>query len=90
MHGETPISILRRLIDVGQGDLSPTVAEAVLLIHFPPSDQQRLHELAEKSSSGTLSSEDAAEYDAYLAAADLLSLWQSKARSSLKRKPSAA
>lgn len=90
MPRETPISILRRLIDAGGGDLSPAVAEAVLLIRFTDADQQRLSELGARSSDGTLSPEEADEYDAYLAAADLLSLWQSKARLSLKHHSSAA
>ena len=90
MSGETPLSILRRLIDPGQGDLSPAAAEAVLQFNFTDADQARLAELAAKSNGGTLSDPDAAEYDAYIAAADLLSLWKSKARLSLKHHNSAA
>jgi hypothetical protein len=90
MHGETPLSILRRLIDPGQGDLSPAAAAAVLQFSFTEADQTRLGELAALSSAGRLSAEDAAEYDAYIAADDFLSLWKSKARLSLKRHNSAA
>lgn len=90
MPGETPISILRRLIDPGQGDLSPAAAEAVLQIRFTDADQARVRELSDKCNQGTLTPQEAEEYDAYLAAADFLSLWKSKARLSLTRHPSAA
>lgn len=90
MHGETPVSILRRLIEVEQGKLSIGAAEAILQIRFADADQARMSELADKSNEGSLSAQDADEYDAYLAAADLLSLWKSKARLSLKQHPSAA
>jgi hypothetical protein len=50
----------------------------------------RMGELASKCSDGTLTPEEASEYDGFIAAADLLSLWKSKARLSLKRHTSAA
>jgi hypothetical protein len=90
MSGDTLISILRRLIDAGQGTLSPAAAEAVLQMRFTDTDQARVSELAAKSNMGTLNPEEAAEYDGYIGAADLLSLWKSKARYALKQHPSAA
>ena len=54
------------------------------------SDQQRMQELGRKSNDGTLSEQEAAEYDSYIAAADFLSLMKSKARRSLKLRPSTA
>jgi hypothetical protein len=90
MSGDTAISILRRLIDSESGELPAAAAEAVLHIRFTDADQARLQELASKSNDGTLSQQDAEEYDGYIAAADLLSLWKSKARLSLKQHPSAA
>ena len=42
--------------------------------------QARLGELADKSNRGVLTPAEAEEYDGYIAAADLLSLWHSKAR----------
>ena len=89
-HGETTIAILRRVIDFNHGDLSPALAEAVLRIKFAESDQSRLGELAVKCNQGNLTSDEADEYDCYIAAADLLSLWKSKARSALKPHSSAA
>jgi hypothetical protein len=90
MVGETAISILRRLIDSDQGELPPAAAEAVLRFRLAGADQIRMAELASKSSQGTLTPEEGSEYDGFIAAADLLSLWKSKARLSLKRHTSAA
>lgn len=90
MVGETVISILRRLIDTDQGDLSPEAAQAVLNFHFTEPDQLRMTELASLSNKGMLSPSESEEYDGYIAAADLLSLWKSKARLSLKHHTSAA
>lgn len=90
MPGDSTISILQRMIDPDQGFFSPAAAEAVLQMRLADTDQRRMQELAEKSSEGTLSGQEAAEYDSYIAAADFLSLWKSKARRSLKAHPSAA
>ena len=90
MVGDTIVSILQRLIEVGQGALSPEAARSILQIQFSAADQARVQELASRSNGGVLTPEEAAEYDSFLAADDVLSLWQSKARRSLKNHPSAA
>ena len=90
MSGEMAFSILRRLVESQQGDLSSAAAEAVLHLQFAESDQTRMSELASKSNGGTLSTSEADEYDAYIVAADWLSLWKSKARLALKHHSSAA
>jgi hypothetical protein len=90
MAGETIVSILRRLIDIGQDNLPPAAAEAVLRFRFADSDQARMSELASKCGQNVLSPAEAEEYDNYIAAADLLSLWKSKARLSLKKHTTAA
>jgi hypothetical protein len=84
------MSILERLLDPTSGTLSAKTAHEVLDLTFPESDQQRLEELAEKSTAGTLTPEECKEYDGYIEAADFLSLLQSKARLSLKQHTSAA
>jgi hypothetical protein len=56
------------------------MAEAILQIGLTDADRARMDELASKSSLGTLVPDETKEYDAYIAAADLLSLWKSKAR----------
>lgn len=90
MVGDTIVSILRRLIDAGQGSLSPEAARSILQIQFSEADQARVRDLASRSNDGKLTPEEAAEYDSFLAADDVLSQWQSKARLSLKSHPSAA
>ena len=90
MSGDTAITILRRLVNACGGELNPAAAEAVLQLHLADADQSRIGELAKRSNDGTLTPEEAAEYDGYIAAADLLSHWKSTARLSLKKKPSAA
>lgn len=90
MRGETALSILQRLIDPGRGNLSSAAAEAILQMCFADADQARMAALAAKSTQGTLTQAEADEYDGYIAAADLLSLWKSKARLSLQQHPSAA
>jgi hypothetical protein len=90
MTSETALAILRRLIDSRSGGLSAPQAEAVLEMRFAETDQARMGELAIKSNQGTLSPGEAEEYDGYIAAADLLSLWHSKARLALKPHSTAA
>jgi hypothetical protein len=90
MVGDTIVSILQRLIDVGHGALSPAAAQSILDIHFSEADQTRVQELALLSNRGALTPEQAAEYDSYLAADDVLSLWQSRAKVFLKDHQSAA
>jgi hypothetical protein len=62
----------------------------VLQLQFPESDQARMSELAAKSNEGVLTPAEAGEYDGYIAAADVLSIWKSKARLSMRQHPSAA
>ena len=90
MSGEMAFSILRRLIESQRGELSPAAAEAVLQLQLADPDQARMSELASKSNDGVLTSAEADEYDAYIAAADWLSLWKAKARVALKHHSSAA
>lgn len=84
MTGETALSIFRRLIESDPGHLSRGAAEAILGLHFPQADQARVEQLAVKNNQGILTAAEAEEYDGYIAAADVLSLWKSKGRLSLK------
>ena len=90
MLGETMLAILRRVIELRSGTLSAAQAEAVLQMEFAEADHARIGELADKSNRGTLTPQEAEEYDGYIAAADLLSLWHSKARLALNSISSAA
>jgi hypothetical protein len=90
MLAETALAILRRLIDTRCAGLPAPLAEAVLEIRFTDADQVRMGELAVKSNQGSLTPQEAEEYDGYIAAADLLSLWHSKARLALNPHSTAA
>jgi len=90
MLDSTALVILRRLIDSRSAGISAPLAEAVLDIRFAEADQVRMGELAVKSNQGTLTPQEAEEYDGYIAAADLLSLWHSKARLALNSHSTAA
>jgi len=90
MVGDDMFSILQRLIDPEQGNLSAAAAEAVLQLQFSESDQARMTELAAKSNEGILTPAEGGEYDGYIVAADVLSIWKSKARLSMRQHPSAA
>jgi hypothetical protein len=89
MQGDTLIAILSRLVASSADSLSPAAAQAVLQLRFSASDQQRVSELAAKSNEGELTPEEATEYDEYINAGDLLTLWKANARLALKQNPSA-
>ena len=88
MSGDTVITILQRLLDATESKLPVGAAQAVLQIRFSDEDQARIAALAANSNEGALTPDEAKEYESYIAA-DLLSLWKSKARLSLKQQPSA-
>lgn len=81
----TGVAILERLLKPENGDLSPEAARSVLQLDFARQDHERMAELQSKASAGTLSIDERAELDEYLLVANLLALWQSKARISLQR-----
>lgn len=82
--------ILERVIDPERGTLPPEFARYVLTLDFPPADQARYAELAERAQDGNLSTQEQAELDDYLHVNDFLMIVQSKARSSLNNHNSAA
>lgn len=77
--------ILERLIDPHTPSLSVDAARAILEMTFPPSDVQRMNELAEKARQGDLSETEQIEIEGYERVGHLLGILQSKARLSLAR-----
>jgi hypothetical protein len=76
----TLVSVLDKLLKpVGQS-LTPDVARALIGIRADEDTQARIDELADKSTEGTLSSAERSEYEAYVAAIELVSILQAKAR----------
>ena len=82
--------VLQRLIDGRNGDLPAEVARTVLSWKFADTDQTRLTELSAKARSGTLSPDESRQLDWYLLLGDFLTILQSKARTSLRKNPTAA
>lgn len=82
--GATLSDLLVRVIEPDRQELSHELAEYLSRLHFPPQDQQRLKELAEKQRQGTLSEAEEMEMDSYIQVADLVEVLKAKALTSLK------
>jgi hypothetical protein len=68
--------------------LSADLAKFLLSIDFAGEDEGRMQELADRSSAGTLTSQERAELDGYLHIANFLAVLQSNARVALKSRNS--
>jgi hypothetical protein len=75
---------LDRLLEPLAGCLTPEVAAKVAALRADEAMQQRIDNLAERSSEGTLSEEERDEYSGYLNAIDVIAILQAKARAMLK------
>ncbi len=64
--------------------MAPALAERILEMNFPESDAARAEELSDKANEGSLSTDEEAELETYVHVGDLLAVWQSKARQSLR------
>jgi phage tail sheath gpL-like len=81
-------AVLDRLLDPLTRRLTPAAARALVGFRADSATRARISELAEKCNEGELTSNERAEYEAYVCAADLITVLQSKARQLLKsRKP---
>jgi hypothetical protein len=76
-------AIWARLIESQPEELTPETARYLLGLGFGESDRARMQELADRSQAGTLTEEEAAEFDHYLYIGNLLAVMQSKARLAL-------
>ena len=87
LHVVTPnreADIWARLVRAQDAALSADVAKFLLSIDFTEEDEDRMQELADRSSAGMLTSQERAELDSYLHIANFLAVLQSKARVALK------
>lgn len=73
-------AIFSRLIEAEQEDFSPELARHILSLRLSPKDERRIDALLPKSSAGSLTSDEHDELENLNHIADLISLWQSKAR----------
>lgn len=73
-------TIWARLIESQPDGLTAEAAHYLIGFRFGENDQNRLQELAESSQAGTLTEDEAREFDSYLHIGNLLAVIQSKAR----------
>jgi uncharacterized protein YnzC (UPF0291/DUF896 family) len=83
-HQTTPLAKL--LAPLGRS-LTPEVARALIHLRADSAVQERLDELADKSTEGTLTNDERAEYEIYIHAIDFISVLQTQARRLLKNIP---
>ena len=76
----TEASILARIIQSEERELTPEVARYLLSMKLPSSDEARVEELSAKARSGSLTDSETQELDSYLHVGFLLGVMQSRAR----------
>lgn len=72
--------VIDELFDPVSRCLTPDVARSIAGLKATPNVQQKLDDLAEKSTEGTLTAEERSEYEACVRAINFISLLQLKAR----------
>jgi hypothetical protein len=82
-HG-SDVVIFGRLLDSGDGALSPAAARYLLALEFGQEDREQMHALSLKAQEGPLTPEEKVEIDSYERVGHLLSILKSKARRALK------
>jgi len=75
------------LLDPVSKCLTPEVARSIAGLRAAPDVQQKLDGFADKSTEGTLTTEERAEYEACVRAINFISLLQMKARAALNGTP---
>lgn len=75
--------VLDQLLDPVTRCLTPDAAKSLLQLRAPVQAQARIEALADKCTAGTLTSDEEAEYDSYVWAANLIAVLQAKARALL-------
>jgi hypothetical protein len=68
------------------GELTPSVARAILQLEFSQEDQERMHELSKKAQNGALSPEEQFEIDNFERVGNMLAILKSQSRKLLKRR----
>ena len=83
----TEATILARIIQAEDEELTPEAARYWLSRKLPSADEERVEELSAKASAGSLTESEEQELDSYLRIGILISIIQSKARQLLKISP---
>ncbi len=83
MDNPTSTGVLDDLLEPLSRCLDAESARRVAEFHIDPATQARIDSLAEGANEGVLSDEEQAEYEAFVNAADLISILKFKARRQL-------
>jgi len=75
--------VLDRILDTLSRALSPEVAREILALRADDATLMYVDELADRANEGTLSPDDLADYESFVAAANLVAILQAKARTVL-------
>ena len=88
--GLTEAEIWNRTIRPEVGDLSAEAARELLRLRLADDDVERVRQLSDKASAGTLGAEEAEELDHFLNVGRALEFLKAKARLSLRESTAAA
>lgn len=80
MSSTPPTAVLDQVFEPVSQCLTPEVARRIAALRAPAVVQQRLDELADKSSEGTLTAAERSEYETWVRAINFLGVLQAKAR----------
>jgi hypothetical protein len=83
MPADDVAQLLDRLMDPVLRSLTPESARRLLEMRADASDQIRMEELADRCNEGLLTPEERNEYEAYVAAANVIAVFQARARAML-------
>ena len=83
---DNEVTILARVFDDNRGLLPLALARSVVDVDFSERDKARMHDLAVRNQNDALSPREKEELIGFAKAGTLLSILQSKARRTLKRK----
>jgi hypothetical protein len=80
------LNLLEQVINSGTERMTPELARYFLTLDFPAESHARYAQLATKAQEGSLSKGEQAELEEFLSVNSFLTIIQSKARVSLKKK----
>ena len=79
----TSTATIDRLVDSVGGTLTPDSAQRLVNLRPDPLVEERLEELAEKSTAGTLNDAERSEYESLVILGDLIAILQKRSRALL-------
>jgi hypothetical protein len=83
----TESAIFARIVKSGERELTPAAAQFLLSLKLTSQDADRIDELSEKISAGSLTGSENQEVDEYLHFLSTVAVWQAKALRILKQAP---